>query len=351
MKLTYGITLEDFKTLFPPAAKVRKPKPGLYFAMVMGALVALVGILITLKALDVISTFSVPEGTVPQGAGTVVFGLGVIAFCLWRERHADLKIRERYESDVAARFKSLHCNNNRTIECSPDGIETSCACGSSKRPWGELRAFTEGPLFFLINTRQEAHLIPKRAFASASEQTQFRALFGEHVQVAPVLSGTRIQFVRTRSDARSARMLHLLKGLTFQQKFNLVVTPPLLIVAVVIAVRFLSSNPNYPIGLGVGILLLSSRFLPWIKRKRNHYFGTITASFSPDGIEIQDSASTATYRWSDFRGYVKNSSYWLLYHKDRSYRAFPRRAFQLNQASDFNRLVEQNLRPITSPAL
>lgn len=350
MKLTYGITYEDFRSLFPSAAKLRKPKPALYFGMVMAALLALVGVLITLKALDIVDYRTVPEGTTAQGLGTIFFGIAIIGLCVWYERRTDATIRRKYESHLAAKFKNLHCSNNRTIECSPESLEISCACGSTSRPWTEVSAFTEGPAFFQINTRQEAHLIPKRAFASESERTEFRALVDEHVHVASALSGTRIQFVRTKADARKTRMLHMKKGLSSKQKVNIALSCAVLVWAVFYGIRAVTGNPHYAVGLGVCALSLAARFSPWIKKSKYRYFGRLNASFNADGIQIQDNVSTARYRWTDFRGYTKDSSYWLLYHTNNTYRAFPRRAFQLNQASEFNQLLEKNLKPITSSA-
>jgi len=318
--------------------------------MVVAALLCLVGVLITLKALDIVDYRAVPEGTIAAGLGTIFFGMAVIVFCVWHERRTDASMRQKYESQLKAKFKGLHCSNNRTIECSPAALQISCGCGSTSRPWTEVSAFTEGPLFFQINTRQETHLIPKRAFASESERTEFRALVGEHVHVAPALSGTRIQFVRTKADARKARILHLKKGLSSKQKLNIAVSCAVLIWAVFYGIRAVTGNPHYAISLGVCALSLTARFSPWIKKSRNRYFGQFNASFDGEGIQIQDNVSTARYRWTDFRGYAKDSSYWLLYHTNNTYRAFPRRAFQLNQASEFNQLLEKNLKSITSSA-
>lgn len=350
MKLTYGFIFDDFRTLFPPATKLRKSKPGLYFGILMGGLLCVLGILMAIKAMEWADVRAVPEGTIPQAAITVLLGATIIAVCIFRERQIDAKLRKQYESAVQTKFKDVHCRTNRTIAVSPEGIEMSCACGSTIRPWSEVAGFTEGPLFFQITTRKESHLIPKRAFASESERTQFRALFSDHVQVAPVLSGTRIQFVRTKADARHARVLHLKQGLTLKQKLNIVATCLLTVLVGFYMAKLISGSANFASGAGASAILLSARFLPWFKRKGSGYFGPLTASFNSDGIQLQDPASTAMYRWSDFRGYARDSSYWLLYHKNNSYRAFPRRAFQANQASEFNQLVEQNLQPVTTAA-
>ncbi|HEY6251915.1 MAG TPA: YcxB family protein [Candidatus Angelobacter sp.] len=54
-------------------------------------------------------------------------------------------------------------------------------------------------------------------------------------------------------------------------------------------------------------------------------------------------AASDSWRWKDYRRFIEDDSYWLLYHNNRFYRIFPKRAFQQQQASEFNRLIANRL--------
>ena len=340
MKLTYHYEFSDFITLFPPKESVRA-KPGiLYLGIIFSFLLTAPGVLILLEDIGIIEPGYRPP---PFAAAFVLIAAGTacgIGFVVWF-KNATRSMRNKYEAVLREKFKATHCINNREIELAPDGIRTTCKCGSTLRPYSELVGFAENAQFFQLINRQDAYLVPKRAFISESARTEFRALVSQKAEHIPVLSGTRVQFAYTKADYRNARILHYRKGTSMQFKLQLLFTLIGLVWLGVYGFKYSLGLPvNIVEGIGLAVLLAVLRLMPIIKpTRRQKFHGLLTASFNQDGIQLQDATGMASFRWGDYKRFVEDDSYWLLYHKNKQYRIFPKRAFQQQQANEFTKLI------------
>ncbi len=343
MKLIYHCEFSDFRALFPANESLRaKPGP-LYLGIIFALFFVGFGLLTLLQ--DAGPTSSIRRSAEPPAAlAFIAIGAAVGAASYFQHKRTTKKLHERFEAALREKFKGTHCLNRREIELSAEGIRTTCNCGSTLRPWSELVGFAENAQFFQLGTRQETHVVPKRIFASESERTEFRTLISQKAERIQVLTGTRVQFAYTKADYKKAKMLHYRKGTS--RRFKLEVLAMLMTLAW-LCFYGLKHSFGLPIGVaeGIGIFGLCAvlRLMPLIKRPRQRFHGLLTALFNESGIQLQDASGMASLRWQDYNRFVEDDSYWLLYHKNKTYRIFPKRAFQQQQATEFGELIEQRL--------
>ncbi|HKD13444.1 MAG TPA: YcxB family protein [Candidatus Angelobacter sp.] len=344
MKLTYHYEFPDFATLFPHKESVRA-KPGvLYLGIIFSFVLIAPGLLILLEDIGILEPGYRPP---PLSVAFVLIVVGAAigtAFVAWFKT-ATKSMRNKYEAALRAKFKAMHCISRREIELTPEGIRTTCNCGSTLRLWSELIGFGENATFFQLITRLETNLIPKRAFASESSRTEFRALISEKAGNITPLTGTRVRFAYTDADYRNARILHIRKGTSLGFKLQLLATVILLVWLGLYGFKNSLGLPvNMVQSIGIAALIFVMRLMPVIKRPpRKRFHGTLTASFNEQGIQLQDDTGMANLRWQDYKKSIEDDSYWLLYQNDRRYRIFPKRAFQTQQATEFTRLISQRV--------
>lgn len=163
MRITYGISLDDYRALHPPFVARAGHNAGYKGVLVVCGFLALVGVFCIEQDLGIFM-------------GCFLVGLGALAAAVayFFDKQSVRRAKDKYEKTISAAYHQLHCPNERSLEIDEKGFTASCGCGSVTRPWSELIRVSENARLFLLGTKAEGQVIPKAAFHSEGEVTEFR---------------------------------------------------------------------------------------------------------------------------------------------------------------------------------
>ena len=331
MRLTYAIKFEDFKTLQAPFPTSAGKNAGFKGVLVACALIALLGV------------FCLVQGFGLPVAGFLI-GLGAVAATgayFYEQRSVQAK-REKYEKRIAQEFQRIHCRDQRIFEADESGFTASCKCETVTRPWSELTSFSEIKTHFAFNTKMGGQILPKSAFASEAQMTEFRALATGKLNQDKPATAPHFDFALRRSDYREAYWLHTLKGGGWRGLAKALVTYSCITYGVFVLWNSLAANPAARFGLISGLLVPPVLMLA--RRQRRQYLGPLRVYFSEQGLHLQDPANQSRSSWDQFAGYLEGDRLMLLYYNTKLYRIVPKRAL-IGQAAKFPALVEAKLSP------
>jgi hypothetical protein len=337
VKITYGISLPEFRTLQPPL----RPHAGrTAFALIMG----LICLSLIVPGIGVIAQ-QWSQGQQAPAAALVTIGLGAVlgVFAYLLDRRSLRLHRARREQALLAAYESVHCRNSRTLEATSESLALSCKCGLLARPWTELTGFTETPSFLIPIMRKESFPIPKSAFASEGQLTEFRRLILEKLHSDRPFTAAPVEFAHTPADFWHAKLLHMRKGGGWRRalKVAFAVAMFLYVIVFVIAGARLGQVPAWLVPVALGAFAF---FLVTTVRPKKHYYGPLCIYFSEEGFHVVDPASQSRRRWSELAGYLEDRHIYLLYLNPRLYRIVPKRALG-QRLEDFGRLVQTALPP------
>lgn len=337
MKITYGISLPEFRTLQPAA----RPHAGrTAFALITGLLC----LSLVIPSAGVVLQQLAQGQQPPEGVlATLAAGLalGVLAYLL--DRRSLRRWRAQRERDLLAAYDRIHCRDSRTIEATSETLALSCKCGLVARPWTELTGFTETQSFLIPITRSESFPIPKSAFASEGELTEFRRLILDKLHTDRPFNACPIEFAHTRADFWRAKWLHVRRGGGWRRVLKIAFAIVLFVYAIVFTISGALSGqlPAWLVPVTLGAFAF---FLARTVRLRQHYFGPLSMYFSEEGFHVVDPGSQSRRRWNELAGYLEDRHVCLLYLNPRLYRIVPKRALG-HRVEDFDRLVQDALPP------
>ena len=269
------------------------------------------------------------------------FAVGACAYLL--DRRSLRRWRTRREQTLLAAYDRIHCRDSRTVEATAESLALSCKCGFVARPWTELTGFTETPSFLIPITRSESFPIPKSAFASEGEVTEFRRLILEKLHTDRPFNACPIEFAHTREDFWRAKWLHVRKGGGWRRALKIAFAVALFLYAIAFTINGARTGqlPAWLVPVALGSFAF---FLAITVRPRPHYFGPLCIYFSEEGFHVVDPASQSRRRWNELAGYLEDRHVYLLYLNPRLYRIVPKRALG-HRVEDFGRLVQTALPP------
>jgi YcxB-like protein len=332
MRLTYAIKFEDFKTLQAPFRTFAGNNAGFRGVLVACALIALLGVFCLMQG------FGLPV------AGFLI-GLGAVAATgayFYEQRSVQAK-KEKYEKRIAQEFQRIHCRDQRIFEADESGFTTICKCGTVTRPWSELTSFSEIKTHFAFNTKMGGQILPKSAFASEAQMTEFRALATGKLNQDKPATAPHFDFALRRADYRQAYWLHTLKGGGWRGLAKALAIYAGITYGVFILWNSLAANnPGARAGLIGG--LVGFPVLTIVRKQRRQYLGPLRVYFSEQGLHLQDPANQARASWDQFVGYLEGNGVMLLYYNPKLYRIVPKRALS-GQAERFQTLVKAKLSP------
>jgi hypothetical protein len=337
VKITYGISLPEFRTLQAAA----RPHAGrTAFALIMGLLCLS---LMLPSAGVVLQQWA--EGERPPDSALAMMGaglaLGVCAYLL--DRRSLRHWRSKREQALLAAYAKIHCRDSRTVEATSESLTLSCKCGLLARPWTELTGFTETQWFLIPITRSESFPIPKSAFASEGEVTEFRRLILDKLHTDRPFNACPIEFAHARADFWRAKWLHVRRGGGWRRVLKIAFAMALFVYAIVFTING-ARKGQIPAWIAPVTLGAFAFFLARTVRLRQHYFGPLSMYFSEEGFHVVDPGSQSRRRWNELAGYLEDRHVFLLYLNPRLYRIVPKRALG-NRVSDFGRLVQTALPP------
>lgn len=335
MKITYGITLDEFRTLQPPLHR-RIGAMGL--AVTMG----LICLLLIAPALGVVAE-EVSQGLRPPAAALASIGVGFLlcACAYWLDRRSERRKHARREQELLAAYDRIHCRSARVLEADAESLTLSCECGLVAKPWTDLTGFTETQSFLIPLTRTDSFPIPRSAFATEGELTEFRRLILEKLHIDRPFNACPIEFAHTRADFWRAKLLHVRKGGGWRRlmKLGIPAAAFLYIIGAAVVGARSGQAPTWvaPVALG-GFAF----FLALTVRPQQRYYGTLRIYFSEEGFHVVDPASQSRRRWNELAGYLESRHLYLLYLNPRLYRIVPKSALG-NRAGEFERLLQAAL--------
>lgn len=333
LKLTFPISAEDFWSLQAPFVVRPGRNPGFRGAMIFCLLLAGIGSYCTIQGMGFL-------------VGGSLFGLsaasGALAYFL--EKRSVRASGAKYKNAIAAAFQNLHCRDERSFETADNGFTSTCRCGMVTRPWQELLRFTETKRVFVLGTRTDTQIIPKSAFGSEGEVTEFRALLSEKLNSDKPLTSRPIDFAYTKQDFRHAHRVNILRAGRWRKlSWALIVYFSFAFLCFVIW-KSLSPHHDEAILAAVVAIFLAVPLMQAAKFRRKHYFGPLRLYFGAEGIHVQYPATISRVPWKQFIGYVEDKRVILLYQNPRAYSLIPKRVLGEREA-EFRGLVERNLRP------
>jgi hypothetical protein len=208
-------------------------------------------------------------------------------------------------------------------------------------PWAELTGVTETPSFLIPLTRTDSFPIPRSAFASEGELTEFRSLILEKLHTDRPFNACPIEFAHTRADFWRAKLLHVRKGGGWRRlvKLGMPAAAFVYIIAAAVVGARSGQAPSWiaPVALG-GFAF----FLALMVRPQQRYYGPLRIYFSEEGFHVVDPGSQSRRRWNEMAGYLENRHLYLLYLNPRLYRIVPKRALG-NRTGEFERLLQSAL--------
>jgi hypothetical protein len=311
MKLTYVITFEDFKAMQPP------------FTIHGGNILGFKGALVACGLSAGLGVFLWAEGAgVPVSAFLIGLGIVAAAAAYFYERYSVRAKEREYKAKLDRAFQQIHCRDQRIFETNESGFTTSCKCGTVTRPWSELTSFSENKTHFAFSTKMGGQLLPKSAFSSEAEATEFRALVSGKLNRDKPMTAPHLDFALNRADLRAAYWLHTLRGGGWRALLKALAIYGCMIYVVLTLWRTVS-NDGIRAGLVGGLVALP--LLKILGKRRKHYFGPLRIYFGEEGLHLQDPTSQTRTSWKQFVGYLEGNSVMLLYYSPKLYRLVPKK--------------------------
>jgi len=332
MKLTYSVSVEDFRSLYPPYSVKAGKNAGYFGAMVACGLIAALGV------------FCLKQGMgVPTGG--FLIGLGAVAAVsahLLDKRSVQTK-KKKYEENLASGYRKVHCKGRRLFETDETGFTSSCQCASVTRPWSELTGVTDGKNHVVLSVKGAMLILPKSAFPSGGEITELMALASSKLKQDQSGIERHIEFNLTREDLRQAQYLHILKGGGWRRLLSRGGNLLLFYGGVAVIWNSLKAGSAAILaGIAGACILVTATQVVGLRKK--HYFGTLRVYFTAEGLQLQDPNSQSRQPWRQFIGYLDDPSLLLLYYNPRLYRIIPKRAIG-ERNRDFIDLAKANVPP------
>ncbi len=201
VKLTYAIKIDDFKALRPPFTLRAGSNAGFKGVLVACALIALLGVFTLAEGMGIL-------------VGGFLIGLGAVGVTVtyfYEQRSVRTK-REAHEKSISEAFRQIHCRDQRVFAVDEGGFTVSCGCSTVTRPWSGLASFSENDTHFAFGTNAGGQILPKSAFSSEAQITEFRAFVSGKLNEDKSVASPHIDFACTSEDYRAAYWLHILKG-------------------------------------------------------------------------------------------------------------------------------------------
>jgi YcxB-like protein len=215
MRVTYSLSYETFVGLQPPFKAIEPIGRGLSFFIHFAIVLTGVGFVLFTSSLSLFSFLDSSSLSGPVLLKAIeVSSVGALALAVvWSVRKVSAR-RARSEQEVFLRdsFNRLHCRHQRFVETSEDDLRFGCPCKTQLRPWSQFMTLAETDKGFVLCTRAEALVIPKDAFASEGERTEFRAVLTQRLTHGKSLAARAIDVTCNREDWRDAQRLQFKLG-------------------------------------------------------------------------------------------------------------------------------------------
>ncbi len=330
MRLSYSVQFEDFVSLQAPFPTTAGSNAGFKGVLGACALIVLLGVFLVVQGMGI-----------PVGGFLIGLGLLAATGAYFYEQRSVRTNKEKYDKKLAADFQRIHCREQRIFQADETGFTTTFKCGTVTRPWSELTSFSENKTHFAFNTKMGGQILPKSAFPSEAEITEFRALATGKLHYDKPATAPHFDFALKSDDYRGAYWIHTLKGGGWRGLAKAITIYALMIYGVFTLWNSIAAHND---GVRAGLIgaLIGLPLVRLASRKRRQYLGPMRVHFSNEGLYLQDPANQARTSWFQFVGYLEGNGLFLLYYNPKLYRIIPKRALT-GHAAQFQTLVQTKL--------
>jgi len=147
------------------------------------------------------------ESATIVGLGLILL-LGVKSFRVIAARHT----RSEHDRYLRAAYSQLHCRDARFVEITDEALLYGCACSTTAVPWPQFVVLTESVKYFILLTAAAVLAIPKTAFGSEADRTEFRAALSRQLSRDKLLTDRAIECACNRHDWLNGLWLQLKAG-------------------------------------------------------------------------------------------------------------------------------------------
>jgi hypothetical protein len=250
MRVSYSLSFETYKKLQPPFEAIEPLGRGLFFALYLVTIEVGVGFtMLTVQLYALLSDLPAPE---PGWLASLeIFGFGAALLAgVWgfRKLSARRAVREHGEF-LRDSYDRLHCRDRRFVETTKDGVVFGCDCKTEAETWAHVRSWWEMDGEFLLSTRRNTVSIPKEAFVTEGERTEFRATLSGYAGKDALSEIAK--FFANRGDRKRARWL-LFMGGGWVRSGALILWAGCVAVFILMALPFFGSNDAWSVPSVIG---------------------------------------------------------------------------------------------------
>jgi len=342
VRVTYSVSWENFLATQRPFDFAATRGTG-FFVTIFASLIAVAsGVLIFAHHL------TVEDRTVAEALGVsqiacflIVAGGGVLAWLLVRDKRSAKREEREFEQVLRNRFEDLHCRDKRYIEAGPDVLSVGCACSETQVPWKNVRA-VETPSGFVFATAKETVIVPKEAFPTEAERTQFRATLPAIAGEPSLPQGRAVNVQCSLADWKRARWL-LFRAIAWKISFFRLFFAAGVGYLLVIASVAVDSNIVPDRSLIVGAVVIALIAFPLPLKQPPRYVGNFVASFSEGGIHLQFPWGPIAVDWHRIWKFAFDNNSLLIFLIDMSRLLIPRRCLGEAQWEIVRQLLESKV--------
>ena len=276
--------------------------------------------------------------------GAFFIGLGVLAAAAsyLLDHRSVREAKKRYERGISLAYQRLHCPDQRFLGAEESGFTLSCRCGTVTRPWTELTRFSEGKTLFVLGSNSDGVVVPKSAFSSEGEITEFRRLVIDKLNQNRPATSRPLDFAPTADDYREAYVLHLTRAGGWRVVLKNLGKQVLFAYVAFVIWSYAVPGSGQALGLVLAATFLGANFFRVSLMQCRHEGGPLRLYFSEEGLFSVGPGKLVWNPWKHFAGYLENSQVFLIYQNPRVYRIIPKRALA-SRGDEMRALLAANL--------
>jgi hypothetical protein len=328
VRVFYSVSYQAFAGAQPPFRAIEPMGYGLRFFTYITTICAGVGFVLLSPHLFFFLGRSTTKTSLSQGL-EVFGGSAFLLLGVWYARtYSARDARRQQEEFLRDSYSRLHCRDERFVETTDDGLLLGCNCESVLRPWAIFAGVGETDGGFALFTNFEVVTIPKAAFHSGGEQTEFRAILAQRLNENKSATARAVEFACNQQDWRNAAWLQFKMGgwirVAALTLFAFLVAGYSLFQVPYFDVNAQELSPPLIAGACIYALLLLTVALMF-RRKPFQHSVPMKVWFAEDAIYIQQPVIEMRIPWSHMSGCLADKKSLLLGQRDKSVILIPQR--------------------------
>jgi hypothetical protein len=353
VRVNYSVDYDSFLLVQPPFLAAEPLRFGLFFFLRFAVAVAGTGLIVFFAwAVSASGLWPGAGATLSEALTALVPStLALGAVWAWR-RHSERSALNQQEDFLRYSYGRLHCVSKRFLETNEQGLLFGCDCGSEVTPWQKFTALIETDRNFILVTPTDKWAVPKGAFGTEAERTEFRTLASEKLSHGRSLAARSVEFTCTPQDWRNAWWLQFKLGgwsrLAALVFFAVMETLTAVYMAGMYGEHALFT-PHFWAGAYVFAALLLI-LVPLFRKKAPRPTTPLKISFAEDAIYVQSAAFLSKIDWRQVKGIAADKNSIVLSHGKNLLLLIPQRSIYPAQRQYIAEILRARLAPKSRPA-